>query len=313
MAEARVARALAKLSTDEIAAAVGGKGAPAVVRALVALAARLPSRRLGAALARFDASIAERGLAQAARSALASFGVRLEVEGGAPAGAALLVTNHPGAYDALAMMASTGRDDVALVAADRAFLRAMPGLCEHLVFVADAGPPVARAHDRRASDASGVHTGPPDPGLLARMLGLRRALAWLASGRALVQYGAGAIEPDARFARPGEDVLGAWADGTSVLASRAAELGARIVPVFISGVHSARAKRLPFVRWAERRGITTVAPLVQATLPGFRDVVVRVRFGAPIAHDALAAAKSHAARTALVRAAVAALAPVPRG
>jgi 1-acyl-sn-glycerol-3-phosphate acyltransferase len=286
-AEARVARALAALSTSEIAAAVGAGGAPAAMRALVELVARVPSRRLGRSLARFDASIAERGLAAAARSALASFGVRLEVEGGAPEhGAALLVTNHPGAYDALAMMASTGRDDVALVAADRAFLRAMPGLSEHLVFVADA-----------------------EAGAAARMLGLRRALAWLASGRALVQYGAGAIEPDARFTRPGEDVLGAWAEGTSVLAARAARLGAPIVPVFISGVHSARAKRLPFVRWAERRGITTVAPLVQATLPGFRDVVITVRFGAPIAHEALFAARSRGARTSLVRAAVAALAP----
>jgi 1-acyl-sn-glycerol-3-phosphate acyltransferase len=284
-AEARVARALAALSTSEIVAAVGARGADGTARALVELVARVPSRRLGRALARFDASIAERGLASAARSALASFGVRLEVEGGAPAhGPALLVTNHPGAYDALAMMASTGRDDAALIAADRAFLRAMPGLSEHLVFVADAGAP-------------------------ARMIGLRRALAWLASGRALVQYGAGAIEPDARFARPGEVPLGAWAEGTSFLAARAARLGAQIVPVFISGVHSARAKRLPFVRWAERRGITTVAPLVQATLPGFRDVVITVRFGAPIAHHALVAAKGHAARTSLVRAAVAALAP----
>jgi hypothetical protein len=164
----------------------------------------------------------------------------------------------------------------------------MPGLCDHLVFVSDVGP-------------------------AARMRGLRRALAWLASGRVLVQYGAGAIEPDAGFARPDDALLGPWAAGTGLLAARAARLGAPIVPAFISGVHSPRAKRLPMVRWAERRGITTVAPLVQATLPGFGDVVVRVRFGAPLPRDALLAPDSAVARTSLVRAAVLALAPALRG
>jgi hypothetical protein len=82
-----------------------------------------------------------------------------------------------------------------------------------------------------------------------------------------------------------------------------------VVPAFVSGVHSRRAKRSLLVRLAERRGITTIAPLLQATLPGFRDVEVRVRFGAPLDGEALVSSNGYAAMTQLVRSAVEALAP----
>lgn len=159
---------------------------------------------------------------------------------------------------------------VVFLAADRPLLRALPNVASHLVLVDERSP-------------------------IARAAGLRRALDWMARGHVLVQYGAGAIEPDARFHDDDDDddVLGAWHEGTGVLAARAP----RVVPAFVSGVHSPRAKRLPIVRWAERRGVTTIAPLVQAALPGFRDVFVSARFGLPIGDP----------RTAIIRAAVAQL------
>jgi hypothetical protein len=297
--EAAIGRELARLSVAEIVDAAGMRRAPALVRVLVEAVAGIPSRRLGERLARFDADLAAHGVAAAARSVLRAFGATVEVTGRIPAsGAALVITNHPGAYDSLAMMSALGRDDVALVAADRPFLRAMPHLSEHLVFVADAQTPRS---------------------ILARAAGLRAALAWLGAGRVLVQYGAGLIEPDVRFSRTGKggaggegnDALGAWSDGTGALVAHALKRGALVVPAFVSGVHSTRAKRLPLVRWAERRGITTLAPLLQATLPGFRDVHVHVRLGAPLQGDALVALEAettHGGRTARVRAAVASLA-----
>lgn len=280
--EARVARALAALSVSEIVDAAGARGAPRIARTIVSMLATVPSARLGRSLARFDADVATVGVGASATSLLRRFGAAVDVHGALPPrGAVLVVTNHPGAYDSIAMLAAAGRDDVALVAAERTFLAAMPRFREHLVFVAD--------------------------GVMGRMAGLRRALAWLGAGRVLVQYGAGAIEPDARFARPGADVLGEWSPGTGVLAAHAAKLGAAIVPALVSGVHSRRAMALPGIRWAERRGVTTIAPLIQATVPGFRDVRVAVRFGAPLDNDALLGAGAHEERTARVRAAVAAL------
>ena len=286
--EAAVARELAALSIAEIVDAAGARGAPWIARRLVSMLARVPSHRLGRSLARFDADVAVLGMAAAARALLRRFGAALEVEGALPrAGAVLIVTNHPGAYDSIAMLAAAGRDDVALVAAERKFLSAMPRFREHLVFVTDS-----RADDN----------------VMGRVAGLRRALAWLDAGHVLVQYGAGAIEPDVRFARPGDDVLGVWSSGTGVLAAHAAKRGAAVVPALVSGVHSRRAKALPMVRWAERREVTTIAPLIQATMPGFRDVRIGVRFGAPLDPGALLGVPTPTEQTALVRAAVGVLA-----
>lgn len=258
---------LAELSASEIADAVGAHGG--LRGALVTAVARVPSKRLGRTLARFDERIAKEGLARAAHATLTALGARVEITGTPPSrGGVLVVTNHPGAYDALAVMASLGRDDVAFLAADRAFLRAMPNVASHLVLV-----------DERSS--------------VARAAAIRRALEWIAQGHALVQYGAGAIEPDVRFDhRTGSDVLGEWREGTGLLAKRAPS----VVPAFVSGVHSPRAKRLPIVRWAERRGVTTIAPLVQAAVPGFRDVVVSVRFGEPLVDVRTAAIREAVAR-----------------
>jgi len=283
--EAAVARELAALSVSEIVDAAGARGAPWIARRLVSMLAAFPSDRLGRSLARFDAQVARVGPGAAALGLLRRFGATVDVEGAVPAtGTVLVVTNHPGAYDSIAMLATVARDDVALVAAERSFLAAMPRFREHLVFVAEPGAKESVA---------------------GRSAGLRRALTWLDAGHVLVQYGAGAIEPDARFARAGDDVLGEWSTGTGMLAAYAAKRGAAVVPALVSGVHSRRAKALPLVRWAERRGVSTIASLIQATVPGFRDVRVGVRFGAPIDRGALLAAPTHAARTALLRAAVA--------
>lgn len=174
----------------------------------------------------------------------------MHIEGAAPRGPAVVVVNHPGAYDALALMTALGRDDVLFVAGERAFLRALPNVGRHLAFVG--------ATHRRVD-------------------GVKRALATVRDGGVVVQFGAGAIEPDTAFDR-GEP-LGAWQGGTGLIAARGLALGAQVIPAFVCGVHSPRAKRLALVRWAERRGTTTIAPLLQATLPGFRDVTVHVRFG----------------------------------
>ena len=67
------------------------------------------------------------------------------------------------------------------------------------------------------------------------------------------------------------------------------------------GVHSARAKRLFVTRIAERRGLTTLAPLLQVALPTYHDVRARVRFSAPVRAEAIAPDASNAEITARVR------------
>lgn len=262
MRHSKTSREIARLSTIEIASALRATNAPMPIRGLVETLARVPSSRLGDILGRFDERTGAIGLPRAAREVLDRLGARLERDGPRcpRAGGVLVVSNHPGAYDALALMASLDRDDVMFIASDRAFLRAMPNVARHLIFVPDGE---------------------------SRLASVRAMLRLLREKHAVVQFGAGTIEPDARFVSDDTSLLHAtWSEGTGWLA-RHAPRDASIVPCFVSGVHSPRAKRLRLVRWAERRGVTTIAPLIQAALPGFRDVVVRVRLGDPIARARL--------------------------
>ncbi|WP_437522619.1 1-acyl-sn-glycerol-3-phosphate acyltransferase [Sorangium sp. So ce726] len=273
-------RELANLSGAEMVAALGLGGAPAWVRRAGRAAFAVPSWPLGRVLARFDRRTGEAGLHVAAREALAGFGARWTADAAPPSrGALLVVSNHPGAYDALALMAALGREDLMIVAADRRFLRALPHVSRRLLFVPiDEGGALA---------------------LAARSAGVRRALRHLRRGGALLHFPAGRIEADPAFAGKGDALLAEWQPSTGALLRAAAAAGGRAVVAIVSGVHSPRAKRLAITRWAERRGITTLAPLLQAALPGFGDVDVRVRLGE--ARDAAEVARGARDDAALTR------------
>ncbi|WP_437973504.1 1-acyl-sn-glycerol-3-phosphate acyltransferase [Sorangium sp. So ce295] len=273
-------RQLANLSGAEMVAALGLGGAPAWVRRAGRAAFAVPSWPLGRVLARFDRRTGEAGLHVAAREALAGFGARWTADAAPPSrGALLVVSNHPGAYDALALMAALGREDLMIVAADRRFLRALPHVSRRLLFV-----PI---------DEVGAIA------LAARSAGVRRALRHLRRGGALLHFPAGRIEADPAFAGQGDALLAAWHPSAGTLLRAAAAAGGRAAVAIVSGVHSPRAKRLAITRWAERRGITTLAPLLQAALPGFDDVEVRVRLGE--ARDAAEVARGAPDDAALTR------------
>lgn len=252
-------RELTALSGEEMVSALGLGAAPAWVRRAGRAAFAVPSRPLGRVLARLDRRIGEAGLPAAAREALAGFGARWAADRPAPRrGALLVLSNHPGAYDALALFASLDRSDLMIVAAERRFLRALPNVSERLLFV-----PIDGGGGRE---------------IQARTVGVRRALRHLRGGGALLHFPAGRIEPDPAFLGPGEEPLAPWHPSVGPLLRAAAAAGGHVVLAAVSGVHSPRAKRLLVTRMAERRGITTLAPLLQLAVPGLGDVDVRVRF-----------------------------------
>jgi hypothetical protein len=254
--------------------------APLAVRAIARAAFSFASIPLGQVLARFDRRIAERGIALAAAAALDDLGATWVTEGTVPArGPLLVVANHPGAYDALVLFAALGRDDVAVLAADRTFLRALPELeRRHLLLVQEQG------------------------NALSRFRGVRRAFRHLASGGALIHFGAGRIEPDPAFATSGDHTrCDPWPRGTGALVRGAARAGGVLAAGVVDGVHSARAKRLLVTRIAERYGLTTLAPLLQVAVPAYRDVRARVRFSDAIDASGLAASGNDAQITERVR------------
>jgi hypothetical protein len=245
------ARELARLSAVEMVAALGLGDTPELVRQGVALSLRVASWRLGATLAELDASLDDRGLPLAAANALARCGVGLQVSGAHIAeGPCLILANHPGAYDALTLMWALARRDLLILAADRHFLRALPRLSTAHLNLVGAGP------EQRAG-------------------ALKRSLSWLRRGGAVLHFPAGAIEPDADFAPDSSGWLGPWQPGVPMLIEACARVSGRVLVAGVRGVHSPRAKRLLLTRWAERRGVTTLSPLLQL-VRGLHDVRVRV-------------------------------------
>jgi len=246
-----LAHELARISAHEVVSALGVRGGPQLLRRGLALPFYVASRQLGQTLAMLEREVPSHGLPEAAAAALLRFGVALRVSGvEVGPGPCLVLANHPGAYDALALMRAAGRRDLLILAADREFLRALSGLSAHFVFVADAPSARARA--------------------------LKRSLSWLRRGGALLHFPAGKIEPDADFALPGAALLEPWQPGVSLLVKACERVGGRVFVAGVRGVHSPRAKRLLLTRWAEKRGITTLSPLVQLVAK-LRDVDARVR------------------------------------
>lgn len=254
-ADRLLAQQLAELSAKELVIALGVRGASPQLERALSLPFTALSRRLGNTLAEMDAAVSERGLPAAAQQALSRFGIALHTRGALPTqGPCLVLANHPGAYDALGLMSALGRKDLAILSADRVFLRALPRVSQHLVFVGEQ--PAARAG------------------------ALKRALACLRAGGAVLHFPAGQIEPDADFDSDAAGWLKPWQPGVAALVQATARYDGRVLLAGVRGVHSRRAKQHPLNRWAERRGVTTVCPLLQM-VGRLRDVVTRVH-----CHDA---------------------------
>jgi putative hemolysin len=233
---------LARLSADELAAALKLPGwvHPALV---------LASRRLAKVLARFDDEVAH-GLPSAATRALAAFGISCETGGNQtlPDGAAIVLANHPGAFDALALFAAIGRDDVRVLALDRPFLAALPGLSKVLI-------PVPQ-------DAVG------------RAVALRTARRHLANGGLLLHFPAGAIEPDPAIDDRPHTHAPPWQPGLDVLLAA----DTPVTLACVANVHHARIERSWPVAATRARGVTLLGPLVATWNPRLAPKTVYVQF-----------------------------------
>ena len=110
-----------------------GRPGGAAARAL-----RPAARRIAREFADAIAMLESRPLPDAARWILDHFSARVEVAGldRVPGhGPILLVANHPGLTDAMALIAALDRADLRIVAADYPFLHAMRGLAPRLIFL----------------------------------------------------------------------------------------------------------------------------------------------------------------------------------
>ena len=215
------------------------------------------ARRIAREFAACDEVFATRALPDAARWTLDHFSASVEVAGleRVPRrGPILLVANHPGLTDAVALIAALDRPDLRIIAADYPFLHAMRGLGPRLIFL----------------DAS-----------RGSQLGWIRAVSRdLRQGGVVLLFPAGGLEPDPAVLGA-EGALLPWSDSVGLIARLAPD--SQIVPAAVTGVLSARAFAHPLTRIRRTpRDRQRVATLLQMIDPRYRPVTARIAFGAPL-------------------------------
>ena len=216
------------------------------------------ARRLATQVVTCDNLVGELGLQVGGAWALGQF-VRHAVISGQTnvprEGPLMIVANHPGLYDTLALFAAIPRTDLRIISADRPFLRNLPNVSRHLLPIDDA--------------SSG------------RMGAVRAATRHMRAGGALLLFPGGQIEPDPATMPGAVAALREWSESVELFGRLVPQLTA--VSAVVSGVLSATAQRHPLVRLRrtppERE---LLAATLQMLVPSLHDIPLRVDFGPPL-------------------------------
>lgn len=250
------------------------------IRPLLELAIWPAARHFARQVIAYDQRVGRQGLQAGAAWMLAQHIGTLQISGAehlTSNGPLLIVANHPGLSDTLALCAAIPRTDLRIVAADRPFLRALPSTERHLIYVPDAAT--------------------------ERLSAIRAATAHLRSGGALLTFPGGQIEPDPAVLPGAIAALAGWSESIALFVRMAPQ--ATIVPALVSGVLSRRALRNPICRfYHDRREREWVAATLQILYAPYRSVTVRVDFGPALAGEQLAAQQESSAITRTITAAM---------
>ena len=220
----------------------------------------------------FDRLVRDEGFSQAAGWALTNFCKDVRAKGAEfvpKRGPLLVVSNHPGAYDALVITSNLQRDDVKIISSDIPFLKNLPHLYQNFLFI---------SQDARI-----------------RMSGARGAIRHLRQGGTVLLYATGKIDPDpATFPNP-EAHIDRWSTSIDLFLRTVPET--QILLTIVSGVLSAKWGYSPLT-WIRRqemdkRRLAEFGQVMQQLLfPGKTYYSPQVSFAAPFKADDLLAATS---------------------
>jgi len=253
---------LTRTITDEAIKAMGTSPASLPGKALARLV-RPVAYRFARLMATFDQDVGQLGTAKAARNILPRFveGCRQFGAGQIPSTGPLLVaSNHPGAMDAMVILAALPRTDVKFIVSDVPFLHALPHSREHLAYAAlDMGE---------------------------RLGAIREMIQHLRNGGTVIIYPGGHLDPDPALMPGGAaERLNGWSRSVALLLRHAPET--RFVATIASGVLEPRFLSHPLTRLApegwERQKLAEILQIAPQLLFQTRySVNPRVTFGEPV-------------------------------
>ncbi len=221
-----------------------------------------PAKIFARQMVQYDQSVGEQGLSDASRHMLQGYVNSLETVGREhipPTGPVLILSNHPGMADTLALFASIPRNDLRSVAAERPFLQALPNIAERLIYV------------------------PEDSA--QRMGVVRSVVSHLRQGGAILTFPAGKIEPDPAVMPGAVESLREWSESISIFTRLVPQV--QTVVAIVSGVIWDATLRHPITRLRreqkDRERLAAALQLLALTLrPGLRPNQVRVAFSEPL-------------------------------
>lgn len=259
--QAELVRRLTHYITDQIFLAFG-LSAQGWARRWFWPAVWPPAHAFSELAARFDQKVAEEGLSAAMRWLLPRFvrGLWLKGKENIPTeGPLLVVSNHPGTVDSVAIAATLPRPDLKIVATGIPFLKELPITRKHLIY-ATLDP-----HER--------------------MVTLRQSLQHLKEGGALLIFPSGRIDPDPLVLPGAEKALEHWSASVELLLRRLPQT--RLLITMVSGVLEPGCMRNPLVRlrrldWEQRRIAEFIQVIQQLLIPRRFSLIPRLSFGPPL-------------------------------
>jgi hypothetical protein len=256
-----VAGTLQRLILDEMAKTFGA-ATNGLLRRILGPVAALPTGRFSRLFAAADREVQRGGLPSGCARLLSDVGIGVTARGTEhlPTGASLLVVaNHPGAYDSLALASSIRRRDLKIVLREIPFFRAIPNASQRFLYA----------------------TFEP----MSSMVALRATIRHLHDGGSVLLFGTGTIEPDPAFGPGAISALGRWSRSIEIIMRHVP--GLKLVLAAVSGVVTPafvhHPLRLVRKRPVDRRRVTEYLQVItQMLLPRWFSVTVRLSFAPPV-------------------------------
>lgn len=231
---------------------------------------KLPARRFATLMAEVDRRVAHSGIVDAAQWLLVQIVTGVDARGTdhlPGSGPLLVASNHPGAYDIVALLASIGRDDIKIIASGVPFTRALIATSPHLIYV---NPDNLDAPDR--------------------LTAIRAGIRHLQAGGALLIYPTGIVDPDPDIAPGLEESIRTWSGSLDIFLRRAPQTC--VAPAIISSVLSRRyfdnpLVRIPKTAWEKRKLAEMIQVSRQMIANQPIDLTPRLTFGEAACGEAL--------------------------
>jgi len=283
-------QALTSINLDDLVNAFGLSG-QALRAGLVRKVFFKAARDFAGQMLDFDAAIASRGLAEAACITERLYVRDVELYGAdcLPDEPSIVLANHPGLTDTLALFAALARPGLRVIALDRPFLLSLPNLSQQLFFVTE------QPHERVAL--------------------VRRVHRHLQAGGSLLTFPAGHTEPDPDVHPGAIESLQSWTDSVGVFVRLRPQTP--VVPVCVRSVTWDRTTDSPLVRSRrtqdDRQLLASALQLLANVMLHARPVTVKIQVGEPIRASQLGTTDTKTIHEAVLRTMRALIETGPRG